>query len=196
MAQAAPAAQPEPQGFEKMGQLSEVLSKRQLDYSIERNELAECKPVTVIFARGTIELGNVGSIAGPPFFNALEVLLGSDKVAIQGVDYPATIGGYLQGGSPEGASKAADLIMQAASQCPDTQIVLSGYSQGAQVIHLGVAKTSPEIAARVTAVVCALSIPKSYITDETRYSSATLRRIRPLPISMRARSRLTASPKT
>ena len=159
MAHAAPVDQPEPQGFDKMRQLSEVLSKRQLDYSIERNELAECKPVTVIFARGTIELGNVGSIAGPPFFNALEVLLGSDKIAVQGVDYPATIGGYLQGGSPEGASKAADLIMQAASQCPDTQIVLSGYSQGAQIIHLGVARTSPEIAARVTAVVCALSAP-------------------------------------
>lgn len=154
VAQGIPVDQTEPQGFEKMGQLSESLSKQQFDYNINRNELDECRPVTVIFARGTIELGNVGSIAGPPFFNALEILLGSDNVAIQGVDYPATIEGYLKGGNPEGATKTAELINRAASQCPDTQIVLSGYSQGAQVVHSGVEKVAPESAARVAAVVC------------------------------------------
>ena len=150
---ASPISETQPHGFGSMGRLSAELSKRQSDYDNTRNELGECKPVTVIFARGTVELGNVGSITGPPFFNALDVLLGAENVAVQGVDYPATILGYLQGGDKGGAQKLADLTEQAASQCPDTQIVLSGYSQGSQVVHLGEAKISPETAARVTAVV-------------------------------------------
>ena len=148
--------------FDKMGKLSAELakrentspvSKRQFDYDIVRNELGECKPVTVIFARGTIELGNVGSITGPPFFNALDVVLGAENVGVQGVDYPASILGYLEGGDPGGASTTASLLNQAASECPDTQIVLSGYSQGAQVVHLGEGQVSAEVASRIAAVV-------------------------------------------
>lgn len=150
--------------FDQMGKLSaelakrnegSPLAKRQFDYNVIRNELGECKPVTVIFARGTIELGNVGSISGPPFFNALDVVLGAENVAVQGVDYPADILGYLEGGDRGGASRTAALLNQAASQCPDTQIVLSGYSQGAQVVHLGEKQVSAEVAARIAAVVSA-----------------------------------------
>lgn len=148
--------------FDQMGKLSAELAKRehttrfarrQFNYDITRNELGECKPVTVIFARGTIELGNVGSITGPPFFNALDVVLGAENVAVQGVDYPADILGYLEGGDPGGAATTASLLNQAANQCPDTQIVLSGYSQGAQVVHLGEKQVSAEVAARIAAVV-------------------------------------------
>ena len=130
-----------------------TLQKRQNEFDITRNELGQCKPVTVIFARGTIELGNVGSLAGPPFFAALAALIGADKFSVQGVDYPATILGYLEGGDAGGAATTASLLEQAASQCPDTQIVLSGYSQGAQVVHLGEAQVSPDVAARIAAVV-------------------------------------------
>ena len=130
-----------------------TIMKRQDDWSDTRSELSECKPVTVIFARGTIELGNVGSITGPPFFNALGDLIGDDKVAVQGVDYPANIQGYLTGGDKGGAGTTAKLLEQAASECPNTQIVLSGYSQGAQVVHLGEAEVTPEIATRIAAVV-------------------------------------------
>ena len=151
--------------FDQMGKLSAELAKRehtslvgkrQFDYDDTRNELGECKPVVVIFARGTIELGNVGSITGPPFFNALDVVLGAENVGVQGVDYPADILGYLEGGDPGGASTTASLLNQAASQCPDTQIVLSGYSQGAQVVHLGEKQVSAEVAARIAAVVSVL----------------------------------------
>ena len=166
MASASPVPNPLPSAqyhsFDQMGKLSaelgkrkntRPLDKRQFDYDDTRNELGECKPVTVIFARGTIELGNVGSLVGPPFFNALDVVLGADNVGVQGVDYPADILGYLEGGDPGGAATAASLLNQAASQCPDTQIVLSGYSQGAQVVHLGEAQVSAEVAARIAAVV-------------------------------------------
>lgn len=99
------------------------------NWSDTRNDLIDggCKPVTVIFARGTIELGNVGTLAGPPFFNALTDMIGDSNVAVQGVDYAASIEGYLEGGDPEGASTMASLINQAISQCPSTQIVISGY---------------------------------------------------------------------
>lgn len=99
------------------------------NWSVTRNDLVDggCSPVTIIFARGTLELGNVGSLAGPPFFNALTDMIGDSNVAIQGVDYGATVIGYLEGGDPAGASTMASLITQAVSQCPSTQIVISGY---------------------------------------------------------------------
>lgn len=74
-----------------------------------------------------MEPGNVGDLAGPPFFNALTAIVGSENVAVQGVDYGATIGGYLEGGDPAGASTLASMVNLAISQCPSTQIVLSGY---------------------------------------------------------------------
>ena len=98
------------------------------NYSITRNELSgPCKPVTIIFARGTTEFGNVGTFAGPPFFNAVGNILGDSNIAVQGVNYPASIAGYLEGGDPAGANQLAALTNQAASKCPSTQIVLSGY---------------------------------------------------------------------
>ena len=115
-------------GLVEVQSLSNGLSKRQ-SLSVTENQLSLCRPVTVIFARGTIELGNVGSLAGPPFFNALDVAIGASNVAVQGVDYPATIAGYLEGGDKGGATTLAALAEQAATQCPDTQIVLSGYRQ-------------------------------------------------------------------
>ena len=192
---ASPLPEAQPQGFETMGRLSSELSKRQFDYDITRNELGECKPVTVIFARGTVELGNVGSITGPPFFNALDVLLGPQNVAVQGVDYPATILGYLEGGDKGGAQTLADLTEQAASQCPNTQIVLSGYSQGSQVVHLGEAEISAETAARIAAVVGSQSIQNrgTTVDNHHRYCSVIPKRVKPCPTSILAKSRLSVS---
>lgn len=65
----------------------------------------DCGHVTLIFARGTGEPGNVGSLVGPEFYSALETAVGSASVVFQGVnDYDASIDGYLEGGSTEGAS--------------------------------------------------------------------------------------------
>jgi len=60
-----------------------------------------CGPVTVIFARGTTEPGNVGVLAGPPFFDALGSIIGSGNLVLQGVDYPASVEGFLEGGDSE-----------------------------------------------------------------------------------------------
>jgi hypothetical protein len=99
------------------------------NWDVTRNDLVSgvCAPVTIIFARGTLELGNVGELAGPPFFNALADIISSQNLAVQGVDYGATIAGYLEGGDPAGAATLASLVNLAVSQCPSTQVVLSGY---------------------------------------------------------------------
>lgn len=49
-----------------------------------------CTDVTVIFARGTGETGNVGTVSGPPMFKSLRSKLGAGRVTVQGVDYPAS----------------------------------------------------------------------------------------------------------
>ena len=44
-----------------------------------------------------------------------------------GVDYPASIAGFLVGGDNGGSQTMADIVSQTASRCPSTKIVLSGY---------------------------------------------------------------------
>ena len=92
-----------------------------------------CAPLTVIFARGTGEAGNIGSIIGPPLFRSLSSKL-SRRVALQGVNYPADLAGNLNMGA-SGATSLKNLVQQALSQCPSTKIALGGYSQGGLVVH-------------------------------------------------------------
>ncbi|PVI00685.1 carbohydrate esterase family 5 protein, partial [Periconia macrospinosa] len=92
-----------------------------------------CGDVTVIFARGTGETGNVGTISGPPMFKSLRAKLG-DKVVVQGVDYPASAAGNVNMGAAGGPAMA-ESVKAARSKCPNSKIVLSGYSQGAMVVH-------------------------------------------------------------
>jgi len=65
-----------------------------------------CGAITIIFARGTTEAGNVGALVGPPFFDAVQKRLGGSATLVtQGVDYPADIPGFLAGGSAAGSQK-------------------------------------------------------------------------------------------
>ncbi|KAI8933880.1 hypothetical protein NX059_009577 [Plenodomus lindquistii] len=137
---------------------SPSLSKRQYD-GTTYNQLTDgtaCRAVTVIYARGTTQAGNVGDVGseGPTFFNALASRLGgTGALAIQGVTYPANVIGFLAGGDSAGATTMFNLINQAASRCPNTKIVVSGYSQGAQLVHTATQRLTAANAARVTAVV-------------------------------------------
>ena len=146
------------------------LEKREL-YGTSSSEGSLCRAVTILFARGTFEPGNVGLLAGkpkdiyrhpcntfdkilgPPFFDALASMIGDATLGVQGVPYPATIAGYLEQGDPVGSATFGQMADQIASQCPDTKLVLSGYSQGAQLVHNGAAKVAPSTAAKVVAVV-------------------------------------------
>ncbi|EKD21173.1 uncharacterized protein L3040_000788 [Drepanopeziza brunnea f. sp. 'multigermtubi'] len=113
---------------------------------------APCKAMTVVFARGTTETGNVGTLSGPPYFKALMKMTGGD-MAVQGVEYPADIPGFLAGGDAKGSQKMAQLVMQAMTTCPDTKVVMAGYSQGGQLVHNAAAMLPPDMAAMVSSAV-------------------------------------------
>jgi len=91
-----------------------------------------CPDVEVIFARGTSEPPGVGRV-GQALADALTNQLGGRTVTTYGVNYPATYD-FLEAAS--GATDAAGRITTMAAQCPNTSIVLGGYSQGAAVVDM------------------------------------------------------------
>lgn len=135
-----------------------ALSKRQYSSS-SYNQLTDgtaCRPISVIYARGTSQAGNVGDSAsvGPLFFNQIASRVGgTSQLAIQGVTYPASVSGFLAGGDAAGSTTMTNLISSTATRCPNTKIVLAGYSQGAQLVHNAAGRTSSANAAKVAAVV-------------------------------------------
>ncbi|KAF2854470.1 carbohydrate esterase family 5 protein [Plenodomus tracheiphilus IPT5] len=95
-----------------------------------------CKAITILFARGTTEIGNMGTIAGPPFASAVGRLMGgAANVAVQGIEYPASVPGFLAGGDRAGSTLMAQMVGQVREKCPDTALVMAGYSQGGQLVH-------------------------------------------------------------
>ncbi|KAH7093019.1 cutinase [Paraphoma chrysanthemicola] len=120
-----------------------------------RNDLANgapCAAVTVVFARGTTEPGNVGLFAGPPFFDALSEQLEDSSLAVQGVEYPATFASFNQNGTA-GVPSMTKFINQALTSCPNTKLVMSGYSQGALVVRSTAASLPAATMAKVNSVV-------------------------------------------
>lgn len=123
-----------------------------------RNDLqgagaTNCAKNIVIFARGTTEQGNVGNIAGPPFFDALGQQVGAGNLAVQGVDYPASIAGFLAGGDADGSKAMANLTQKAITACPNSKVIMSGYSQGAQLVHNGAGQLPANITSKVAGVI-------------------------------------------
>ena len=96
----------------------EIPALRSRQYSGDTyNQLTDgtpCRAVTLIYARGTNQAGNVGDSAavGPLFFNSLASKIGTSNLAVQGVTYSASIGGFLQGGDPTGSQTMATLTAQ------------------------------------------------------------------------------------
>ncbi|KAJ2984047.1 hypothetical protein NQ176_g241 [Zarea fungicola] len=93
-----------------------------------------CADVTLIFARGTCDPGNVGVLVGPPFFQAVSGAIGSKSLHVQGDAYPASVDGYLKADTGAGQTMA-QIVRQTRSSCPKTKIVLSGYSQAGMTVH-------------------------------------------------------------
>jgi cutinase len=90
-----------------------------------------CADVEVVFARGTSEAPGIGRV-GVALADAIRGQSGR-SVNTYGVIYPAT---YDFLGAADGARDATNHIAMMAQQCPGTQIVLGGYSQGAAVIDM------------------------------------------------------------
>lgn len=131
------------------------ITKRQADFSGNtQNGLqgGACANMIVVFARGTTERGNVGTIAGPPFFQALSAQVGGN-LEVQGIEYPADVPGFLAGGDANGSQEMATLTQQAITNCPNSAVIMSGYSQGGQLVHNGAAMMPAEMTAKVAGVV-------------------------------------------
>jgi cutinase len=88
-----------------------------------------CPTVEVVFARGTNEAPGVGA-TGQSFVDALTARLPGKAVDVYGVNYPASMN---FGQAADGIADASNKIQSIAANCPSTQIVLGGYSQGAAV---------------------------------------------------------------
>jgi cutinase len=91
-----------------------------------------CPSIQVVFARGTGEAPGVGQV-GQGFVDALQPLVGGRSVAVYGVDYPASYD-FLR--ATDGANDASTFVQNIAVTCPNTRIVLGGFSQGAAVVDL------------------------------------------------------------
>ncbi|MEH3128735.1 MAG: cutinase family protein [Mycolicibacterium neoaurum] len=91
-----------------------------------------CSDVEVVFARGTDELPGAGSV-GTAFVDALRAQLTGKTVDSYAVNYPASKNWPTV---VLGVNDAADRVRAVAADCPDTSIVLGGYSQGAAVAQL------------------------------------------------------------
>ncbi|OBJ00159.1 cutinase [Mycobacterium sp. 1482292.6] len=95
-----------------------------------------CPNVEVVFARGTGEPPGVGGI-GQAFVDALGSRAGGKSVAVYPVNYEAS--SDFNGGIAfartvvDGIRDAGSHIESTASNCPNTRVVLGGYSQGAAV---------------------------------------------------------------
>ncbi|KAF2273608.1 alpha/beta-hydrolase, partial [Westerdykella ornata] len=92
-----------------------------------------CAPNAVIFGRGTFDTGNLGVWVGPFLKDGLLKEF-NGRVHVQGVnpeDYPAELPGYVEGGSETCANACAKTIDDYAVACPNANIFISGWSQGA-----------------------------------------------------------------
>ncbi|KAE8416447.1 cutinase-domain-containing protein [Aspergillus pseudocaelatus] len=112
-----------------------------------------CTDYTVLFARGTSEPGNVGVLVGPPLAEAFEGAVGASALSFQGVNgYSASVEGYLAGGEAAGSKAMASQASDILSKCPDTKLVMSGYSQGCQIVHNAVEQLPAEHASKISSV--------------------------------------------
>lgn len=117
--------------------------------SVPAAAAAPCSDIEVVFARGTTEPAGVGSV-GQAFVDALRSRVGERSLAVYAVNYPAT--NDFDNSTSAGSSDAARHIQSVAAACPDTKLVLGGYSQGAGVIDLATTTLPPEVAGEVAAV--------------------------------------------
>jgi cutinase len=99
-----------------------------------------CPDVEVVFARGTNEPPGVGGI-GQAFVDSLRAQVHSKSVGVYAVNYPATTD-FPTG--VDGVIDASAHVRDMAANCPNTRMVLGGFSQGAAVMGFVTANVVPD----------------------------------------------------
>lgn len=102
---------------------------------------AGCNDVEVVFARGTSEPPGIGRV-GEVFVNDLRGLIGGRSMGVYAVNYPAS---YDFLAAADGANDASAHIQWIANNCPNSKIVLGGYSQGAAIVDVLTAVPIPVV---------------------------------------------------
>jgi hypothetical protein len=109
-------------------------------WAIPAASAAACPDVEVVFARGTTEDPGLGP-TGQAFVDALRSRVGSKSMDVYAVDYPATTDFPK---ALDGVRDASARVEKMAANCPDTSIVLGGFSQGAAVAGFVTANVIPD----------------------------------------------------
>jgi cutinase len=99
--------------------------------SIGPASAAPCPDVEVTFARATTEAPGVG-VVGQEFIDSLRSQVGGKSIAVYPVNYPAS--DDFAPSVNAGTSDASAHVQSMIANCPNTKMVLGGYSQGALVI--------------------------------------------------------------
>jgi cutinase len=92
----------------------------------------DCPDIEVVFARGTNDAPGLGNVGGA-FVDELRGKVGGRSVGTYAVNYPASFDFLAAAG---GANDASAHIQYMVNNCPNTRLVLGGYSQGAAVIDV------------------------------------------------------------
>jgi len=109
----------------------------------------ECPYAEVVFARGTGEPVGPGG-PGQAFFDSLTAQLPGKSINLYPVNYPAT-SNYVDS-AHAGADDAVAHVQGTVANCPNTKIVLGGYSQGAGVMDMTSHRLPAQDANHVAAV--------------------------------------------
>lgn len=99
-----------------------------------------CPDVEVVFARGTTEQPGVGP-TGQAFVDSLRAKIPTKSMGIYPVDYPASNDFPT---ALDGVRDASAHVETVAARCPDTKLVLGGFSQGAAVMGFVTANVIPD----------------------------------------------------
>jgi cutinase len=103
-----------------------------------------------VFARGTGEPPGVGG-TGQAFIDSLTAQVSGRSVGVYPVNYPAT-DDYINS-AKAGAADAVAHVQSVVASCPNTKMVLGGYSQGAAVMDLTTNQLPAQVGNHVAAVV-------------------------------------------
>jgi cutinase len=99
-----------------------------------------CSDVDVVFARGTSEPPGVGQV-GQAFVDSLRSKVSAKSLRVYGVNYPATMDFPT---AIDGVNDAGNHVEHMAATCPNTKMVLGGFSQGAAIMGFVTSAAIPD----------------------------------------------------
>lgn len=108
-----------------------------------------CPDTEVVFARGSGQPVGLGDV-GEAFVNSLREQLPDRDISVYPVEYPASTD--YHNSAVLGESDASAHIQGTVANCPNTKLVLGGYSQGASVIAMSSNALPARVADHVVAV--------------------------------------------